>query len=88
MSLSTSKAEVGAALNHRHNWRIIMTYMSNIKERELAKLRTLRAEFAERAEMSRRTDEFMRRAERAQAQDELDWGRIKATSYRLRLNKR
>ena len=65
-----------------------MTYMSNIKERELAKLRTLRAEFAERAEMSRRTDEFMRRAERAQAQDELDWGRIKATSYRLRLNKR
>ena len=65
-----------------------MTYMSNIKERELAKLRTLRAEFAERAEMSRRTDEFMRKAERAQAQDELDWGRIKATSYRLRLNKR
>ncbi len=65
-----------------------MTYASSIKERELAKLRTLRAEFAERAEMSRRTDEFMRKAEKAQAQDELDWGRIKATSYRLRLNKR
>lgn len=65
-----------------------MTYMSSIKDRELAKLRTLRAEFAERAEMSRRTDEFMRKTERAQAQDALDWGRIKATSYRLKLNKR
>ena len=65
-----------------------MTYMSNIKERELAKLRTLRAEFAERAEMSRRTDEFMRKAEKAQAQDELDWGRIKATSYRIKLSNR
>ena len=65
-----------------------MTYASSIKERELAKLRTLRAEFAERAEMSRRTDEFMRKAERAQAQDEMDWGRIKATSYRIKLTNR
>jgi hypothetical protein len=65
-----------------------MTYMSSIKERELAKLRTLRAEFAERAEASRRTDEFMRKAERAQAQDELDWGRIKATTRRIKLTNR
>jgi hypothetical protein len=66
----------------------IMSYTSTIKERELAKLRTLRAEFAERAEASRRTDEFMRKAEKAQAQDELDWGRIKATSYRIKMGGR
>jgi hypothetical protein len=38
--------------------------------------------------MSRRTDEFMRKAERAQAQDELDWGRIKATTRRIKLTNR
>jgi hypothetical protein len=71
-----------------NQWSYIMAYASSIKERELAKLRTLRAEFAERAEASRRTDEFMRRAEKAQAQDELDWGRIKATSYRIKMGGR
>jgi hypothetical protein len=30
----------------------------------------------------------MRKAERAQAQDELDWGRIKATSYRIKMGGR
>jgi hypothetical protein len=68
-----------------NQWRYIMSYTSTIKERELAKLRILRNEFAERAEASRRTDEFMRKAEKAQAQDELDWGRIKASSYRIKM---
>jgi hypothetical protein len=62
-----------------------MAYASSIKERELAKLRILKEEFRERAEATRRTDEFMRKAEKAQAQDELDWGRIKATSYRIKM---
>lgn len=65
-----------------------MTYMSNIKERELAKLRTLRAEFAERAEASRRKDRAIWLSEKARAQDALDWGNIKATSYKIKLNKR
>lgn len=65
-----------------------MTYASSIKERELAKLRTLRAEFAERAEASRRKDRAIWLSEKARAQDELDWGRIKATSYKIKLNKR
>jgi len=65
-----------------------MSYTSTIKERELAKLRVLKEEFRERAEATRRTDEFMRKAERAQAQDEMDWGRIKATSYRIKMGGR
>ena len=65
-----------------------MTYMSSIKERELAKLRTLRAEFAERAEMSRRKDRAIWLSEKARAQDELDWGRIKATTRRIKLTNR
>jgi hypothetical protein len=66
----------------------IMAYASSIKERELAKLRTLRAEFAERAEASRRKDRAMWLSEQAHAQDELDWGRIKATSYRIKMGGR
>ena len=62
-----------------------MSYTSTIKEKELSKLRVLKEEFRERAEATRRTDEFMRKAEKAQAQDELDWGRIKATSYRIKM---
>jgi hypothetical protein len=68
--------------------RYIMAYASSIKERELAKLRTLRAEFAERAEASRRKDRAMWLSEQAHAQDELDWGRIKATSYRIKMGGR
>jgi len=71
-----------------NQWSYIMSYTSTIKERELAKLRILRNEFAERAEASRRTDKFMRKAEKAQAQDELDWGRIKASSYRIKMGGR
>jgi hypothetical protein len=62
-----------------------MSYTSTIKEKELSKLRVLKEEFRERAEATRRTDEFMRKAEKAQAQDELDWGRIKASSYRIKM---
>ena len=65
-----------------------MSYTSTIKEKELSKLRVLKEEFRERAEATRRTDEFMRKAEKAQAQDELDWGRIKATSYRIKMGGR
>jgi hypothetical protein len=65
-----------------------MSYTSTIKEKELSKLRVLKEEFRERAEATRRTDVFMRKAERAQAQDELDWGRIKATSYRIKMGGR
>jgi len=65
-----------------------MSYTSTIKEKELSKLRILKEEFRERAEATRRTDEFMRKAEKAQAQDELDWGRIKATSYRIKMGGR
>jgi hypothetical protein len=65
-----------------------MSYTSTIKEKELSKLRVLKEEFRERAEATRRTDEFMRKAEQAQAQDELDWGRIKATSYRIKMGGR
>jgi hypothetical protein len=65
-----------------------MSYTSTIKEKELSKLRVLKEEFRERAEATRRTDEFMRKAEKAQAQDELDWGRIKASSYRIKMGGR
>jgi hypothetical protein len=65
-----------------------MSYTSTIKEKELSKLRVLKEEFRERAEATRRTDAFMRKAEKAQAQDELDWGRIKATSYRIKMGGR
>ena len=65
-----------------------MSYTSTIKEKELSKLRVLKEEFRERAEATRRTDEFMRKAEKAHAQDELDWGRIKATSYRIKMGGR
>jgi hypothetical protein len=65
-----------------------MAYASSIKERELAKLRTLRAEFAERAEVSRRKDRAIWLSEKARAQDEMDWGNIKATSYRIKMGGR
>ena len=61
-----------------------MSYTSTIKERELAKLRVLRNEFAERAEADRRRSVSIRRAELAEHKQEMAWAQITRQTLPLR----
>jgi hypothetical protein len=61
-----------------------MSYTSTIKERELAKLRVLRNEFAERAEADRRRSVSIRRAELAEQKQEMEWAQITRQTLPLR----
>jgi hypothetical protein len=61
-----------------------MSYTSTIKERELAKLRILRNEFAERAEADRRKTVAIRRAELAEQRQEMEWAQVTRQTLPLR----
>ena len=61
-----------------------MSYTSTIKERELAKLRVLRNEFAERAEADRRRSISIRRAELAEQKQEMEWAQVTRQTLPLR----
>ena len=61
-----------------------MSYTSTIKERELAKLRVLRNEFAERAEADRRRSVSIRRAELAEQKQEMEWAQFTRQTLPLR----
>ena len=61
-----------------------MSYASSIKERELAKLRILRNEFAERAEADRRRSVSIRRAELAEQKQEMEWAQFTRQTLPLR----
>jgi hypothetical protein len=61
-----------------------MSYTSTIKERELAKLRVLRNEFAERAEADRRRSISIRRAELAEQKQEMEWAQFTRQTLPLR----
>ena len=61
-----------------------MSYTSTIKERELAKLRVLRNEFAERAEADRRRSVSIRRAELAEQKQEMEWAQVTRQTLPLR----
>jgi hypothetical protein len=61
-----------------------MSYTSTIKERELAKLRILRNEFAERAEADRRRSISIRRAELAEQKQEMEWAQFTRQTLPLR----
>jgi hypothetical protein len=67
-----------------NQWSHIMSYTSTIKERELAKLRVLRNEFAERAEADRRRSVSIRRAELAEQKQEMEWAQITRQTLPLR----
>ena len=61
-----------------------MAYASSIKEKELSKLRVLKEEFRERAEADRRKTVAIRRAERAEQKQEMEWAQITRQTLPLR----